>query len=261
MRTSPGDVGGNVARVAHLLDRARAGRADLALFPEAVVTGYDIRTFVGELPDLHFSAWAQPVQDAVDRTGVLAVVNTAMQENGRRTLSNLLFTPGNEPIAAYHKQHLYDEERTVFTPGTHGASFELNGLRFALSVCYDANFPEHAAAAARDEAHVYLNSGAYFPGGEHRRDLHLAARALDNGMYVAFSGLVGAPHGFIGGSAVFDPVGRRVTRIAEGEDVVFADLDPLVITSVRAEQRMWAHRRADLGAVRRLNNPAHAQRQ
>lgn len=252
----PGGVRGNVARVVDVLEDAAAGGADLALFPEAVITGYDDGIFAGALPTMTDTEWSSPLREAVNRTGVTAVVNTARERDGLRFLTDVLFLPGREPIPAYDKQHLYDTERSVFTPGGHGFSFAVGDLQVALSVCYDANFPEHAAAAANAGAHVYLNSGAYFPGGEHRRDLHDAARALDNGMYVAFSGLVGAPHDFIGGSGVFDPLGRRIASVREGERLAFADLDLGAVTSAREGQRMWTHRRSDLGPQLRLEDAA-----
>ncbi|MDQ1122363.1 carbon-nitrogen hydrolase family protein [Microbacterium trichothecenolyticum] len=252
----PGDVAGNVARATLLVEQAAAGGADLVLFPEAVVTGYDNAVFAGPLPGLDDTDWLAPVREAVDRTGVIAIVNSALQRESRRTLTDLLLVPGRAPLAAYDKQHLYDSERSVFTPGTRGFSFTVNDLEVAVSVCYDANFPEHAAAAAAAGADVYLNSGAYFPGGEHRRDLHYAARALDNGLYVAFSGLIGAPHDFIGGSTVFDPLGRRITAVRDGEQVAFADIDPSVIAAARDAQRMWAHRRGDVGAHHHLGDVA-----
>lgn len=139
----------------------------------------------------------------------------------------------------------------MFAPGAGGFSFRVGAVEFALSVCYDANFPEHAAAAAAAGATVYLNSGAYFPGGKRRRDLHLAARALDNGMYVVYSGLVGAPSDFIGGSAVFDPLGRRIARVDGREGVAIADIDPALVADVRRDQRMWADRRDGPGAFER----------
>ncbi|MDU0368694.1 carbon-nitrogen hydrolase family protein [Microbacterium sp. KSW4-17] len=254
MEAVPGDVDANVALIARLVGDAAAGDADLALFPEAAVTGYDDLAFADPLPALGPGGWWAPVQKAVDRTGVIAVVNTALEREGCRTLSDVILSPGRDPLAAYAKQHLHDSERPLFAPGDHGASFVLHGLRFALSVCYDANFPEHAAAAGRAGAHVYLNSGAYFPGGEHRRDLHYASRALDNGMYVVFSGLVGGPHAFIGGSAVFDPLGRRIAAVGEAEHVAFADLDAEVVRETRERQRMWADHRDELGPHRPLGS-------
>lgn len=243
----PGALLHNVSRATHLIAEAADADADVAVFPEAFLTGYADEVFAAPLPDLADTGWQEPLQRAADETGVIAIVNTALQSSGRRTLTDVVFAPGRAPFAAYAKQHLHAPEREIFDAGERGFSFEVKGVRMALSVCYDANFPEHAAAAAASGALVYVNSGAYFPGGERRRDLHYASRALDNGMYVVFSGLVGAPSDFIGGSAVFDPLGRRIAHVEGREGITIADIDPAVVAEARAEQRMWRDRRDDLG--------------
>jgi predicted amidohydrolase len=243
----PGDVASNALRAAEFVTRAQAERADLVVFPETFLTGYDTDVFAGPLPHIDDPEPFAPIQRSVDRTGTVAIVNCALDHGGHRSLTDVLVIPNRPLIAAYAKQHLYAPERALFSPGTRGFTFTLKGVRIALSVCYDANFPEHAAAAAAAGADVYVNSGAYFPGGEQRRDLHYAARALDNGIYVIFSGLVGAPHDFIGGSAVFDPLGTRIARVDDREGLVVVDIDPFAIASARRQQTMWNDRRSDLG--------------
>ena len=68
-------------------------------------------------------------------------------------------------------------------------------------------------AATAGGAMAYLCPSAYFVGGEHRRDLYYAARALDNGIYVVMAGLTGrcGDEQFSGGTAVYDPEGRPVS--------------------------------------------------
>ncbi|WP_017935659.1 carbon-nitrogen hydrolase family protein [Nocardioides sp. Iso805N] len=244
---TPGQVVRNLTAAVGWIERAAGRGADLVVFPEAFTTGYDEEVFAdpARVPAADL-AWATPVQAAVEATGVIAVLNSPLDHGTHRTLSSVVLRPGERAVAAYAKQHLYASERAFFTPGDGGASLSIGEQELALSVCYDANFPEHAAAARG--ADVYLNSGAYFPGGEHRRDLHYAARALDNGVYVVFAGLLGAPYGFIGGSAVLDPEGRVLDRVAPGtEGLAVADVDPDRIAEVRAAQRMWADRRVSLG--------------
>ncbi len=243
-----GAVDLNLAKVANYIRQAAAAGVDVIVFPEAFVTGYDDSIFAGTLPTLTDLTWLSDVQRAVDETDIVVVLNTALDRGDRRSLTDLVLTPRQPPLAAYDKQHLYENERTTITPGLQGYCFSLKGTAFALSVCYDANFPEHAAAAAANGASVYINSGAYFPGGADRRDLHLASRALDNGVYVVFSGLVGGPSDFIGGSAVFDPLGRRIASVDTLEGMAIADIDPDLIADTRNQQRMWAHRRASLGS-------------
>ena len=247
----PGDVAANVATAADRVREAAATGARLVALPETFTTSWDLDAFDGPLPTLDDTAWLAPAQAAVEETGAVLVLNSPLARAGRRTITSVVVAPGKEPVAAYDKQHLYPPERQRFAPGDHGATIEIEGIRVALSVCYDANFPEHAAAAAADGAILYLNTGAYFPGGGHRRDLHYAARALDNSMYVAFAGLVGGPLGLIGGSAVYDPLGRPVQRLDDATSgVVVATIDPAEVVRVRDEQRMWADHREDLGPRR-----------
>ncbi|NYE93881.1 transglutaminase-like putative cysteine protease [Psychromicrobium silvestre] len=131
----------------------------------------------------------------------------------------------------------------------------MGGHEIALSVCYDVDFPEHAAAAASDGTTVYVNSGAYFPGSEQRRALRYATRALDNGMYVLFGGLTGE---FVGGSAVYDPLGQPIARIGREAGLAIADIDPAAVHQARDSQRAWADRRSTLGQRHRtdLRHPA-----
>jgi predicted amidohydrolase len=249
----PGEVGTNVATAANRVREAATRGARLVVLPETFTTSWDLDAFDGPLPTLADTVWLAPVQAAVDETGAVLVLNSPLVGAGRRSITSLVIAPGEEPVAAYDKQHLYLPERERFEPGDHGTTIEIDGVRVALSVCYDANFPEHAAAAAADGAILYVNSGAYFSGGAHRRDLHYAARALDNSIYVAFAGLVGGPLGLIGGSAVYDPLGRPVERLDDATPgMVVATIDPAEVAKVRDEQRMWADHRADLGPRRTL---------
>ena len=251
MQAKPGQVARNVEAAASWFSQGVASGADLVVFPEAVVTGYATEVFRLALPRLEDLAWLAPLQEAVDKSGSMAVINTPLARESGNTLTSLVIRPRSEVWAAYDKQHLYPVETEVFRAGDHGTSFEIDGVEVALSICYDANFPEHAADAAASGASVYVNSGAYFPGGASRRDLHYASRALDNGMYVVFAGLVGPPSGFIGGSAIYDPVGRPLARLATEPGLAIADVDLDMLRQSREEQRMWADRRESLGTRHR----------
>ena len=91
---------------------------------------------------------------------------------------------------------------------------------------------------------------AYFPGGEHRRDLYYAARAVENGMYVVLSGLSGrcGASSFIGGSAVYDPEGRPLARLGEEEGLAVADLDVALVEATRRRHTMVHDHRTSLGS-------------
>ena len=245
-----GEPAANVHTAARLTRLAATQDVGVLVLPEAFLTGYDLDAFTGPLPgidDLERS-WLDPLREQA-AGGTTVVVGTALQRGDVRTLSQLVVRPDGTVTAPYDKQHLDGVERSLFTPGDHGASIEVDGLELGLSICYDGCFPEHAQAAARDGAVGYLSSAAYFPGGAHRRDLYYAARALENGMYVVLSGLTGrcGAFDFIGGSAVFDPEGRPVARLGEEDGLAIAELDPEVVAQTRATHTMLADHRDSLG--------------
>ena len=245
-----GDLDANVRTAARLTRLAATQGVRLLVLPEAFLTGYDVAAFDGPLPDADGldAGWLEPLR-AEATAGVTVVVGTALRRGSERRLSQIVVRPDGRADAPYDKQHLDGLEKTFFTVGDHGTSIEVDGLELGLSVCYDGCFPEHAQAAARDGAVGYLSSAAYFPGGAHRRDLYYAARAVENGMYVVLSGLTGRCGGFdfIGGSAVYDPEGRPLARLADEEGLAIADLDAELVAQTRATHTMIGDHRADLG--------------
>lgn len=246
-----GDLAANVATAARLTGLAADRGVRVLVLPEAFLTGYDAGVFAGPLPDASGlgDAWLDPLRAASAAGDVVVVAGTALRRGADRRLSQVVVRPDGCTTAPYDKQFLDGPEKQAFTTGGHGTSIVVDGLELGLSICYDGCFPEHARAAALDGAVGYLSSAAYFPGGAHRRDLYYAARALENGMYVVFSGLAGpcGDSSFIGGSAVYDPEGRALARLGEEEGLAVADLDVDLVAATRARHTMVADHRADLG--------------
>jgi predicted amidohydrolase len=252
----PGDIAANVATAVRLVDLAAGQGVRLLLLPEAFLTGYDEAAFGGVVPavdDLDV-AWLGPLRDAASAAAMVVVVSTPLDHGTHRTLSLLVVGADGSVAHAYDKQHVDSDELPWFTAGSRGASITLDGVELGLSICYDSSFPEHARAAADDGAVAYLSSAAFFPGSAHRRDVALAARALDNGMYVVLAAATG-PSGersCIGGSAVYDPEGRPLALLGEEEGLAIADLEPAFVAETRAVRRMHAERLPTLGDRTRL---------
>ncbi len=252
-RSHAGDVVANVETAAGWVTKAAAEGAALVVVPELFIPGYDPHTWreAAERCDVTTDdSRLAPLAEAARAGSATAVVGASVRRpDGARALALLAFTTDGEVSEVYAKQHLWGEERSIFTAGAGGASLLLDGWHLGLAVCNDGCFPEHASAAAEAGALAYLCPSAYVVGSEHRRDLYYAARALDNGMYVVLSGLVGACGDleFSGGTAIFDPQGRAVDRVASGEGLVVVDLDPAKIEEARRINPFHRDRRASLG--------------
>lgn len=242
--SAAGDVGANVATAVAAVHAADGAR--VLVMPELFLTGYAMPPAVIDVSDPRLA----PLDDAATAAGVLVLVGAALPGPTERPTISIL-AAGGGVRRVYDKQHLCGKEQQHFVAGDEGVVLEVDGWKLGLAVCYDGCFPEHARAAADAGADVYVAPVAYYAGTEHRRDLYYRARALDNGIYVVTSGLVGECGGarFSGGSAVHDPQAQTIAAVECGiEGVVTADLDREVIEATRAAQRMHAERR-DVSAV------------
>ena len=258
----PGDVAANVTTAVSLVGAAADQGARVVVLPELFLTGYDEAAWTHDVSlDLDPSTGSggrelvAPLAEVARSCSVVVVVGAAVRRAPRvSTLSVLVVDPVGEVTAPYDKQHLSGPERDFFLPGDHGATIVVDGWDLALGVCYDGCFPEHALAATAGGASAYLVPAAYHVGAEHRRDVYYAARALDNGIYVAFAGLTGTcgTGSFSGGTAVYDPEGRPVRRLGREPGVVVADLDADEVARVQREHPMAADRRDSLGPRTRV---------
>ncbi|WP_329065611.1 carbon-nitrogen hydrolase family protein [Streptomyces sp. NBC_01429] len=160
----------------------------------------------------------------------------------------MAFDPTGTVTVVYDKRHLWHaDERGLFTPGGRDAVvLAVGGWRLGLGICYDISFPEHGRAAALAGAHVYVCPSAFAAGNEHRAEIYLAARALENTVYALFVNPVGGPpHRLCGGrTAVHGPDGRAIGRAGTSrEEILLADLRPGALAEVRGFLRMLEEHR------------------
>ncbi len=245
-RSVPGDLTTNVATAVSSVTAAADRGARLVVLPELFLTGYDPDAWNHDASLLLDDPALGPLRETATARSVVVVAGAAVRRAlDESTLSALVFDPGGGAQAVYDKQHLSGPERDFFTAGAGGTTLVVDGWRLGIGICYDACFPEHAAAAADDGASAYLCPAAYYVGAEHRRDLRHAARALDNGIYVVLAGLTG-PCGsgvFSGGSAVYDPEGHPLDRAGdESPALVVADLEAAVVSVAQAVNPVAADR-------------------
>jgi 5-aminopentanamidase len=260
----PGDVEANVATAVSLVTGAAERGARVVVLPELFLTGYEESVWrhdVSVTLDLsagsgHLDERLVPLSEVARSTSTVVVVGAAVRRaSDESTLSVLVVDDRGGIGAPYDKQHLCGPERDFFTAGTHGATIVVDGWDLGLGICYDGCFPEHALAAAAGGASAYLVPAAYYTGGEHRRDVYYAARALDNGIYVVFAGLTGTcgSGSFSGGSTVYDPEGRPVVRVGEESPAwAVADLDPEVVRRTQRDHPMASDRLDSLGDRKRV---------
>ena len=254
-------VSGHV--VADNLERARLRVLEAARGGAALVVLPEYFALMG-LADTEKLAVAEafghgPMQDAVAQmareAGVWLVAGTlplAGQNPGRVRNSCLVFSPAGECVARYDKIHLfgfsglgerYCESDTI-EPGETPVAVDTPLGRLGLSVCYDLRFPELYRHLGEMTALV-LPAAFTAVTGEAHWEVLLRARAIENQCYAiaaAQGGVHSSGRRTHGHSMIIDPWGRIVAELPEGEGVLWADLDPALLASVRNRLPALRHR-------------------
>ncbi|MEP6607693.1 MAG: carbon-nitrogen hydrolase family protein [Burkholderiaceae bacterium] len=254
-------VDDNLRAAAALIAHAAGGGAQLIALPEyfCLMGQHDsdkvaLREEDGNGPIQEFLA-NQARQHRVCLVG--GTVPLVAPQNDRVLNSLLVYGPSGQRVARYDKVHLfrftkgredYDEARTI-APGSEVATFKLateEGARFlvGLSICYDLRFPELYRAMKRPDL-ILVPSAFTATTGRAHWEILLRARAIENLAYVlapAQGGRHQNGRSTYGHTMLIDPWGTVVASRAEGEGVVFGDIDPQLIADSRAALPALDHR-------------------
>ncbi len=191
-----GDIPGNTEKIVAAAREARdRWRADAIVFPELTVTGYPPEDlllrpgFVGQVEPAMRRLCAE-IQ------GITAIVGyPAATPEGLRNSAAVIADGGMR--AVYHKQCLpnysvFDEKR-YFVAGTEPLVFELKGARVGVTICEDVWQAGPVRQAAETGAQLLLNLNASpFHAGKSRLRLEiLRQRAVENGLSILYTNLVG----------------------------------------------------------------------
>jgi NAD+ synthase (glutamine-hydrolysing) len=227
-----GDIAGNEALVRQGLVRAREAGAQIALFPELVITGYPPEDL---LLKEHFLADARAALEriAADVEGIVAVVG--FPERADDVYNAAAVCADGAVQAIYRKRNLpnygvFDELR-YFQRGPGGAVIEVDGVKVGLTICEDIWVPgppltDEALAGAR--LIVNIDASPYHEGKGLEREQMVSQRARDNLAAVAFCALYGGQDELVfdGHSFVVDHNGTIIARSPQfAEDFLICDVD------------------------------------
>lgn len=223
---APGDIEGNVRRAAGLV--AEHPEADLAVFPELYVGGYDVaaarETAVEpEGPEL------QPLRDAAREARTAVLVGFSERLDGPPANSLLAIDEHGELAGIHRKSALWGEESRAFSSGGAMTVVGVAGRRAGLMVCYEIEFPELARALAVAGADLLVTASANMEPYYDDHELSGRARALDNRVPHLYVNRAGAEAGitFVGGTRAIGADGQVLAQAGDGDEVLVVEVpDP-----------------------------------
>ncbi|MGE0622806.1 MAG: carbon-nitrogen hydrolase family protein [Pseudomonadales bacterium] len=257
------DVKSNLACAERLVREARDGGAAMALLPEAYAY---IGSHAGKVDILEPVCARQPGSSPILERFCALGAELRMEivlgghhetaQSPERCYNTAVHIGADGAVrAAYRKIHLFDvklddgtelRESARTLPGTDVVVTETPFGRLGLTVCYDIRFPYlYQALVDRGAVAVCVPSAFTATTGAAHWHTLLRARAIECQCYV----LAPAQHGrhndsrrSYGHSLVVDPWGEVVAELADGDGVLFADIDPGRVADVRRQLPSLEHR-------------------
>lgn len=246
------------------LDRLRTalnGRAlDLVVCAELFMSGYDMGEEVATLAETCDGPFAKEVAAVAQETGC-AIVYGYPERDGERLYNAAACVAADGRLLANHRKLVLPPgfEGAYFTPGDELTLFDLGGLRCAILICYDAEYPEAVRAVAEAGAEVVIVPTALVEQWSVVAFQVMPARAFENGIWLLYANHAGVENGsrYLGGSCILSPDGRDAAR-SGGEQA-------LIVASLEREQVMTAQRRLpylrDVQDLRRRLSGSHFRRE
>ena len=248
----PGAVRANLDHIARTLSRVKA---DLIVLPELCTTGYLFasRTELARLSEPVPAGPTCAALAALSRDTNTTIVWGMPEVAGSRIFNSaVLVTPQGE-FHAYHKAHLFIDEKDVFDPGDSPFPvFDLGSLKVGMLVCFDHFFPEAARSLALRGAQVICHPSNLVLEYAH---LNTITRATENRVFWILANRTGSETlgdktlAFNGRSQIIAPDGRLLGRAGpDSEETIIVEIDPAEALDKRVTPRndLFADRRTDL---------------
>ncbi|MCG1002636.1 MULTISPECIES: carbon-nitrogen family hydrolase [Halobacterium] len=240
-------VDANVERAVAAVREAAAEGADLVCLPELFNVGFFAFDSYQRAAEPLDGPSLTAVREAATEENVAVLAGSIVEDLAATAggpddegLANtsVLFDADGERLLAYRKHHLFgyeSAEAQLLTPGERVPTTELGGFTAAVTTCYDLRFPELYRELVADGVDLLLVPSAWpYPRVEHWTLLP-QARAVENLAYVAAVNGSGEfdDAELLGRSTVYDPWGNAIASTGDHPDIVYADLDPERVATVR----------------------------
>ena len=208
---------------------------ELLLFPECFLQGYLVEP--DHVRRYALALTATSFQKILSRLTPLrpTLVFGVIEQSGPAYFNTAVVVRHGVLEGFYRKTHLMAGER-LFQPGTAYPTFNLNGLRYGINICYDTNFPEAAKAVASQGARLLLVPSQNMmkrPAAETWKCRHNAIRAervSETGMWLVSADVTGArddSHVAYGPTSVMNPEAEVVAQVPTmAVGMVVASIEP-----------------------------------
>ncbi|XP_043259634.1 omega-amidase NIT2 [Colletes gigas] len=250
----------NIARAISFIERAKEQEADIIVLPECFNSPYGTSHFAKYAESIPDGETSVALSEAAKKSSVYVIGGTIPEREANKLYNTCtIWAPDGTLIAKHRKMHLFDidikgkmtfRESDSLSPGNSLTTFEANGCKIGVGICYDIRFEEMARLYRNKGCQMLIYPAAFnMTTGPLHWSLLQRSRANDNQLYVAcVSPARGSPPGYVawGHTQLTNPWGEILHELDATEDMLVADIDTKVVDEVRTQIPTFAQRRTDL---------------
>ncbi len=152
-----------------------AEKSDILVFPEKWI---DETVPVAQIESLISAI------DSLHKFSIIVPGSFSVMENGKLFNRSFLFSDGSI-MGTQDKISLYGLEDKIYASGGSIKVFLAKGIRIAIAVCYDIDFPYYAKILARNGVDIILNPSLIRSGFTYEWHIYVRGRALEDRIPVA----------------------------------------------------------------------------
>ena len=213
-----GAIDKNFSAAQRLINGAK--NSDVVILPELWTTGY-YPTPIENFADVDAKNFAEFIcASAREKNLNIIGGSTIAAVDGNFFNRCIVANRHGEIVSTYDKTHLFTfaDEGKVFEEGKNFSTFELDGVKCGVAICYDLRFPEFIRKAALTGIEILFVPAAWSLKRLTPRQILTKARAIENQIFVVFANSAGI-------SEIINPLGEVIAESNIGEEILTAEVD------------------------------------
>lgn len=221
-----GNVEKNIENHLKWIKQAIQNNADMLVFPELSVTGYE-PDLAENLATNQDDTRLDNIQNLSDRNGIAIGVGLPTKDESDVFVSMIIFQPHKERIT-YSKQYLYPPEEPIFKAGKNPLVLNFEKEVVSPAICYEISNKAHCEFAKRNNATIYIASVLSSINGIDADMKKLSDIAKHNNLVTFMANYVGESGGYkcAGKSSVWDTTGKLIGQLdSETEGILIYDTE------------------------------------
>jgi predicted amidohydrolase len=223
-RPFKGNIKKNIDSHKKLISIAVSYLADIIVFPELSLTGYEpeLAKDLATNQDDHIFDTFQEISD-INKITISVGMPTKISSD--ILISMIIFQP-YKPRQTYSKQNLHRDEFAYFNKGKHQLFLTVDNIKIAPAICYESLVPEHSENAFKGGAEMYIASVAKSADGVEKAFKHFPEIAGKYSIPVLMANCIGPCDNFesVGKTSIWNSKGQLVGQLNDvSEGILIID--------------------------------------